>query len=209
MKKLLLGFAASPFSAAPWSSTDVEARAAGRRPLDRRAAQRHRASCADAGQAGAAAGGSGAAAAPRHRAGERPPGWVPMLGGLALGGLLGWLWAPRHGGLLVGILLVALLVFAGIARRAHADAPGAQPRRPQPMQYAGMGSETVARRRPRSARLRAGRAAARGERARRLRRRPASCAARSSTSCELQIANDQRQARGAARIHHATSCSRS
>jgi predicted lipid-binding transport protein (Tim44 family) len=71
--------------------------------------------------------------------------WAPLLGGLALGGALGWLMgANGMGGLLVGLLLVGLLVFAGTyvvrmltQRRGEA---------PQRMQYAGlgMGNETVA-----------------------------------------------------------------
>jgi predicted lipid-binding transport protein (Tim44 family) len=69
--------------------------------------------------------------------------WAPLLGGLALGGALGWLMgANGMGGLLVGMMLVALLVFAGIfivrmlmSKRGEA---------PQRMQYAGLGSETVA-----------------------------------------------------------------
>jgi predicted lipid-binding transport protein (Tim44 family) len=69
--------------------------------------------------------------------------WAPLLGGLALGGMLGWLMgANGMGGLLVGMMLAALLVFAGIfvvrmLMRKREDAP-------QRMQYAGMGSETVA-----------------------------------------------------------------
>ena len=69
--------------------------------------------------------------------------WMPMLGGLALGGALGWLLgANGMGGLMVGIMLAALLVFAVIfvvrmlaQRRDEA---------PRPMQYSGLGSETVA-----------------------------------------------------------------
>jgi predicted lipid-binding transport protein (Tim44 family) len=69
--------------------------------------------------------------------------WGPMLGGLALGGALAWLMgANGMGGLLVGMMLAALLVFVVVAvvraiaqRRAGAG---------QPVQYAGLGSETVA-----------------------------------------------------------------
>ena len=69
--------------------------------------------------------------------------WGPLLGGLALGGVLGWLMGANGlGGLLVGMMLLALLVFVAIAvvrmiaqRRAGTG---------QPLQYAGMGSETVA-----------------------------------------------------------------
>src|SRR5262245_48329968 len=72
--------------------------------------------------------------------------WGPLLGGLALGGMLGWLMGANGlGGLLVGMMLVALLVFAAIfvvrmlAQRRGDTAP-------QRMQYAGlgMGNETVA-----------------------------------------------------------------
>lgn len=84
--------------------------------------------------------------------------WAPLLGGLALGGALGWLMgANGMGGLLVGILLVALLAFAAIfvvrmlaQRRAAASQPmqyaAAGPRGPYPAQgaYSTMGSETVA-----------------------------------------------------------------
>lgn len=72
--------------------------------------------------------------------------WMPLVGGLALGGALGWLMgANGMGGLMVGIMLAALLVFGAVmvfrmlaARRG--DAP-----QPVRMQYAGgMGSETVA-----------------------------------------------------------------
>jgi predicted lipid-binding transport protein (Tim44 family) len=65
--------------------------------------------------------------------------WMPMLGGLALGGLLGYLFAGNGLG---GILLIALLVFAAVmafrmfARRRTQEAP-------RPMQYAGLGQETV------------------------------------------------------------------
>jgi predicted lipid-binding transport protein (Tim44 family) len=69
--------------------------------------------------------------------------WAPLLGGLALGGALGWLMgANGMGGLMVGLLLVGLLVFAGIAVvRMLAQKRGEAPQR---FQYAGMGSETVA-----------------------------------------------------------------
>jgi predicted lipid-binding transport protein (Tim44 family) len=66
--------------------------------------------------------------------------WLPMLGGLALGGLLGYLFAGNG---LLGILLVALLaVGIGLAarallRRRTADAP-------RPMQLAGFGRDMAA-----------------------------------------------------------------
>lgn len=68
--------------------------------------------------------------------------WAPVLGGLALGGLIGALFAgnPILGTFLTA-LMIGLLVFAGLALlrawRAPRGAPG-------PLQYAGLGSETVA-----------------------------------------------------------------
>jgi len=69
--------------------------------------------------------------------------WGPLLGGLALGGMLGWLMGANGlGGLLVGMMLVALLVFVAIAVvRAIAQKRSGTA---QPVQYAGLGSETVA-----------------------------------------------------------------
>src|SRR4051812_36589922 len=64
--------------------------------------------------------------------------WMPMLGGLALGGLLGYLFAGNGlGGILLLVLLAvgAVLVFRMFARR------GAQS--PQPIQYAGMNQGTT------------------------------------------------------------------
>ena len=64
--------------------------------------------------------------------------WGPILGGLALGGILAYLFSGNG---LAGILLLALLAFAAVmAFRliAQRRAPA-----PQRMQYAGLGSETV------------------------------------------------------------------
>ncbi len=64
--------------------------------------------------------------------------WGPILGGLALGGLLGWLFSSQG---LAGILLIALLAFAAVMAfrlLAQRRAPA-----PQPMQFAGLGNETV------------------------------------------------------------------
>ena len=69
--------------------------------------------------------------------------WAPMLGGLAIGGLLGALiGGSGFGAMLMTWLAIGLLVFAAIfvfrmlaQKRAVA---------PQPLQYAGLGSETVA-----------------------------------------------------------------
>jgi predicted lipid-binding transport protein (Tim44 family) len=64
--------------------------------------------------------------------------WMPMLGGLALGGLLGYLFAGNglFGLLMLAMLVVgAVLLFRSLARR-RAEAP-------QRMQYAGMRHEAV------------------------------------------------------------------
>lgn len=68
--------------------------------------------------------------------------WMPVLGGLALGGALGWLLGANGlAGLMVGILLAGLIVFGvALALRALARRSAAA----QPVQYAGLGSETVA-----------------------------------------------------------------
>ncbi len=69
--------------------------------------------------------------------------WAPLLGGLALGGALGWLMGANGlGGLMVGLLLLALLAFGAMFLvRMFAQKRGEAPQR---FQYAGMGSETVA-----------------------------------------------------------------
>ena len=66
--------------------------------------------------------------------------WAPLLGGLALGGALGWLMgANGMGGLMVGLMLVALLVFAAIfVARMLAQKRAAAPQR---MQYAAAGAQ--------------------------------------------------------------------
>jgi predicted lipid-binding transport protein (Tim44 family) len=88
-------------------------------------------------QAASAAAPAGAAAP--AAAGSR---WLPMLGGLALGGLLGAMFADSPIlSTLVSAMLLGLLVFAALALVRMLRAPRAQPR---PLQYAGLGSETVA-----------------------------------------------------------------
>jgi predicted lipid-binding transport protein (Tim44 family) len=68
--------------------------------------------------------------------------WAPVLGGLALGGLLGAFFAgnPILGTLLTALVL-GMLVFAGVALVRMLRAPRAAP---PAFQYAGLGSETVA-----------------------------------------------------------------
>ena len=69
--------------------------------------------------------------------------WGPLLGGLALGGMLGWLMGANGvGGLMVGILLAMILAFVvfALVRRVAGKQAGEQ----RPAQYAGLGSETVA-----------------------------------------------------------------
>ena len=90
---------------------------------------------APAGQQQQAAPGTQGAAQGAAATGNR---WMPVIGGLALGGMLGWLFAGNGLG---GILLLALLAFGAVmlfrafARRA---APGEAR-----MQYAGGGSARV------------------------------------------------------------------
>jgi predicted lipid-binding transport protein (Tim44 family) len=80
----------------------------------------------------------GTAAAPAT-AGSR---WLPILGGLAIGGLLGAMFADSPIlSTIVSAMLIGLLVFAGLALIRMLRAPRVQPR---PLQYAGLGSETVA-----------------------------------------------------------------
>jgi predicted lipid-binding transport protein (Tim44 family) len=68
--------------------------------------------------------------------------WMPILGGLALGGLLGAIFAGSPVlSTIVSAMLIGLLVFGALALIRMLRAPRAQPR---PLQYAGLGSETVA-----------------------------------------------------------------
>lgn len=142
MKKLVLGFAAALLCVV-FAATEAEAasRLGGARSIG---AQRNITSAPPAAaparpaQAPSAA---PAAAQPQPASGFAK--WAPLLGGLALGGALGWLMgANGMGGLLVGMMLVGLLVFAAIfVVRMLAQRRGEAPQR---MQYAGLGSETVA-----------------------------------------------------------------
>jgi len=68
--------------------------------------------------------------------------WMPILGGLALGGLLGAMFAGSPIlSTILSAMLIGLLVFAALALLRMLRAPRAEPR---PLQYAGLGSETVA-----------------------------------------------------------------
>jgi predicted lipid-binding transport protein (Tim44 family) len=79
------------------------------------------------------------AAAPAAAAGSK---WAPVLGGLAIGGLLGAFFAgnPVLGTILTALAL-GILVLAGMALLRMWRAPRAAP---PAFQYAGLGSETVA-----------------------------------------------------------------
>lgn len=79
----------------------------------------------------------GAAAAPQAASGLSR--WMPMLGGLAIGGLLGSMFGGSGMG---GILLIALLVIAAVMALRFFLRPRAAAT--SPMQFAGLGNETVA-----------------------------------------------------------------
>jgi predicted lipid-binding transport protein (Tim44 family) len=143
MKKLVLGFAVALISAA-FIATDADAkRLGGSRSIG---SQR---SISSAPPSAAPARPAQQAAPEAAPAGAQPQPasgfarWAPLLGGLALGGALGWLMgANGMGGALVGVLLAGLLVFAAIAVvRLLTQKRGEAPQR---FQYAGVGSETVA-----------------------------------------------------------------
>jgi predicted lipid-binding transport protein (Tim44 family) len=149
MKKLLLGFAAALLCVA-FVATEADAakRLGGARSVG---TQRNVTSAPPAAvPAKPAQQAAAPAAQPQPASGFAR--WAPLLGGLALGGALGWLMgANGMGGMLVGMMLVALLVFVGIfVVRMLMQKRGESPQR---MQYAAagsqgpfpaMGSETVA-----------------------------------------------------------------
>jgi predicted lipid-binding transport protein (Tim44 family) len=151
MKKLLLGFSAALLCAAFVATEADAARLGGARSSGvQRNVTSAPPSAAPAKPAQQAAPAAAPAAQPQPASGFAR--WAPLLGGLALGGALGWLMgANGMGGLMVGMMLVALLVFAAIfVFRMLAQKRGEAPQR---MQYANagsqgpypaMGSETVA-----------------------------------------------------------------
>jgi predicted lipid-binding transport protein (Tim44 family) len=153
MKKLMLGIGAALLCVAFVATEAQAARLGGARSIG---AQRSITSAPPASapakpaQQQSAAPAAPAAAQPQPASGFSR--WAPLLGGLALGGALGWLMgANGMGGMMVGLLLVALLVFAGIfVVRLLTQKRGEAP---QQFQYASggsqgpypaMGSETVA-----------------------------------------------------------------
>jgi predicted lipid-binding transport protein (Tim44 family) len=151
MKKLLLGFAAALLCVAfVVNDADAANRLGGARSIG---AQRNITSTPPASVPAKPAQQTAAAApaASQPAAASGMSRWMPLLGGLALGGALGWLMgANGMGGMMVGLLLAGLLVFAAIfVIRLLTQKRGDAPR----MQYAGaaqgatysaMGSETVA-----------------------------------------------------------------
>jgi predicted lipid-binding transport protein (Tim44 family) len=143
MRKLLLGFAAVLLSAA-FVATEADAakRLGGGGSMG---AQRNVTSTPPAAAPAKPAQQQAApAATPQAQPASGFARWAPLLGGLALGGALGWLMgANGMGGALVGMLLVGLLIFAAIfVVRMLMQKRGETPQR---FQYAGgMGNETVA-----------------------------------------------------------------
>ena len=142
MKKLVLGFAAALLCVA-FVATEAEAamRLGGARSLGAQRSIAKTPPAATPAKPAQAQSAAPAAAQPQPASGFAR--WAPLLGGLALGGALGWLMgANGMGGLLVGMMLLGLLVFAAVfVVRMLAQKRGEAP---QPMQYAGLGSETVA-----------------------------------------------------------------
>jgi predicted lipid-binding transport protein (Tim44 family) len=140
MKKLVLGFAAALLCAA-FVATDAEARRLG--GVRSLGAQRSITNAPPAKPAQQAAAPAAAPVAGQPAAASGTGRWMPMLGGLAIGGALGWLMgANGMGGLLVGMLLLGLLVYAALSvARMLAQKRGGAPVR---LQYASLGNETVA-----------------------------------------------------------------
>lgn len=145
MRKFMFGFAAALVGAV-FFVTEVEAKRLGgarsigaqrsiTNPPPAKPAQQQAAPTAAQAQPGAAQ--------PAAAGGSR---WMPILGGLAIGGALGWLMGANGlGGLMVGIMLAALLAFGAMMVLRMLAARRGAASQPVRMQYAGgMGSETVA-----------------------------------------------------------------
>ena len=145
MKKLAFGFAAALLCAAfVVTEADAAKRLGGARSMGAQRNVTTAPASTPAKPAQQQAAPAGQQAAPAAQPASGFARWAPLLGGLALGGALGWLMgANGMGGALVGMLLMGLLVFAGIAIvRMLMQKRGQAPQR---FQYAGgMGSETVA-----------------------------------------------------------------
>lgn len=144
MKKLVLGFAAALLCVAFVATEADAAKLGGARSLGtQRSITNAPPAATPAKPAQAQQMQQSAAPAAAQPAASGMSKWMPLLGGLALGGALGWLMgANGMGGMMVGILLAGLLVFAGIfVVRMLMQKRGEAPQR---MQYAGLGSETVA-----------------------------------------------------------------
>ncbi len=89
---------------------------------------------------------AGAAAQPQAATGNR---WLGPLAGIAAGLGLAWLFSQGGmGPMMLGLLVVGgaimLIMYMGRQRMAQAGPAGGPLRAPQPMQYAGLGNETVA-----------------------------------------------------------------
>lgn len=158
MKKLVLGFAAA-LICVTFAATEADAakRLGGARSVG---AQRNITNAPPAAIPGKPAQAQqmqqSAAPAAAQPAASGMSRWMPLLGGLALGGALGWLMgANGMGGMMVGLLLAGLLVFAAIfvirmLMQKRGDAPrmqyagGPNAGGPQSSSYSAMGSETVA-----------------------------------------------------------------
>ena len=142
MKRLVLGFAVALLCVTlVATAADAAGRVGGGRSVGAQRSISNAPPAATPAKPAQAQSAAPAAAQPKPASGFAK--WAPLLGGLALGGALGWLMgANGMGGMLVGMLLVGLLVFAAIfVVRMLAQKRGEAPQR---MQYAGLGSETVA-----------------------------------------------------------------
>lgn len=146
MKRIVLGFAAALIGIALVATEAEGRRLGGGRPLGAQRSITNAPPAQTPGKPAQAQQMQQSASPAATPAAAQPSGlarWMPMLGGLALGGMLGWLMGANGlGGLLVGIMLVALLAFAALSVvRMLAQKRGLAT---QPAQYAGLGSETVA-----------------------------------------------------------------